>query len=197
MKAINPLTHLDAYYVILGSQSPRRKELLTNLGLSYKTLVSDAEEVIPDDMEVMEAPAYLSKLKSDDLMSQVRDNFLLITADTVVIHKNKILGKPKNSDDAINMISKLSDNTHAVVTGVTVRSAAKIKTFSNTTLVTVAPLSKKEITWYVENYNVMDKAGSYGIQDWLGVTKITKLKGSYYNVMGLPTDELFRVLQEW
>ena len=197
MKAINPLTHLDAYYVILGSQSPRRKELLTNLGLSYKTLVSDAEEVIPDDMEVMEAPAYLSKLKSDDLMSQVRDNFLLITADTVVIHKNKILGKPKNSDDAINMISKLSDNTHAVVTGVTVRSAAKIKTFSNTTLVTVAPLSKKEITWYVENYNVMDKAGSYGIQDWLGVTKITKLKGSYYNVMGLPTDKLFRVLQEW
>lgn len=197
MKAINPLTHLDAYYVILGSQSPRRKELLTNLGLSYKTLVSDAEEVIPDNMEVMEAPAYLSKLKSDDLMSQVRDNFLLITADTVVIHKNKILGKPKNSDDAINMISKLSDNTHAVVTGVTVRSAAKIKTFSNTTFVTVAPLSKKEITWYVENYNVMDKAGSYGIQDWLGVTKITKLKGSYYNVMGLPTDELFRVLQEW
>lgn len=197
MKAINPLTHLDAYYVILGSQSPRRKELLTNLGLSYKTLVSDAEEVIPDDMEVMEAPAYLSKLKSDDLMSQVRDNFLLITADTVVIHKNKILGKPKNSDDAINMISKLSDNTHAVVTGVTVRSAAKIKTFSNTTLVTVAPLSKKEITWYVENYNVMDKAGSYGIQDWLGVTKITKLKGSYCNVMGLPTDKLFRVLQEW
>ena len=170
---------------------------MTNLGLSYKTLVSDAEEVIPDNMEVMEAPAYLSKLKSDDLMSQVRDNFLLITADTVVIHKNKILGKPKNSDDAINMISKLSDNTHAVVTGVTVRSAAKIKTFSNTTFVTVAPLSKKEITWYVENYNVMDKAGSYGIQDWLGVTKITKLKGSYYNVMGLPTDELFRVLQEW
>lgn len=197
MKTLNPLAHLDAYYVILGSQSPRRKELLTNLGLSYKTLVSEAEEIIPDGMEVMEAPAYLSKLKSDDLMSQVRDNFLLITADTVVIHNNKILGKPKNSADAINMISKLSDTTHAVVTGVTVRSTTKIKTFSNTTLVTVAPLSKKEITWYVENYNVMDKAGSYGIQDWLGVSKITKLKGSYYNVMGLPTDELFRVLQEW
>lgn len=197
MKTLNPLAHLDAYYVILGSQSPRRKELLTNLGVSYKTLVSQAEEIIPDKMEVMEAPAYLSKLKSDDLMSQVRDNFLLITADTVVIHNNKILGKPKDSDDAINMISKLSDTTHAVVTGVTVRSTTKIKTFSNTTLVTVAALSKKEITWYVENYSVMDKAGSYGIQDWLGVSKITKLKGSYYNVMGLPTDELFRVLQEW
>ncbi len=197
MKTLNPLAHLDAYYVILGSQSPRRKELLTNLGVSHKTLVSQAEEIIPDNMEVMEAPAYLSKLKSDDLMSQVRDNFLLITADTVVIHNNKILGKPKDSDDAINMISKLSDTTHAVVTGVTVRSTTKIKTFSNTTLVTVAALSKKEITWYVENYSVMDKAGSYGIQDWLGVSKITKLKGSYYNVMGLPTDELFRVLQEW
>lgn len=197
MKTINPLSHLDAYYVILGSQSPRRKELLTNLGVSYKTLVSEAEEIIPDDMDVMEAPAYLSKLKSDDLMSQVKDNFLLITADTVVIHKHKILGKPKDADAAINMITKLSDTTHAVVTGVTVRSTAKIKTFSNTTLVTVAPLSKQEIKWYVENYNVMDKAGSYGIQDWLGVSKITKLKGSYYNVMGLPTDELFRVLQEW
>lgn len=197
MKTNNPLSHLDAYYVILGSQSPRRKELLTHLGVSYKTLVSDAEEIIPDNMDVMEAPAYLSKLKSDDLLSQVKDNFLLITADTVVIHKHKILGKPKDSDDAINMISKLSGTTHAVLTGVTVRSTAKIRTFSNTTLVTVAPLSNQEIKWYVENYDVMDKAGSYGIQDWLGVSKITKLKGSYYNVMGLPTDELFQILKEW
>jgi len=121
----------------------------------------------------------------------------LITADTVVIHNNKILGKPKDRKDAIDMVTKLANTTHTVVTGVTVRSQVKMKTFSDTTLVTVAPMNKNEVAWYIDNYEVMDKAGSYGIQDWMGVSKITKLKGSYYNVMGLPTDKLYEVLKEW
>jgi len=192
-----PLSHLRKYNVILGSGSPRRKELMDIIWADYNIIVSEAEEIIPSDMKVDDVPAYLAELKADDLISQMPEDFLLVTADTIVIHQGDILGKPKDREEAITMVSRLAGTIHDVVSGVCVLSGKERYTFSDKTIVDIAPMSEGEIIYYVDNYQVMDKAGSYGIQDWLGVTKVTKLVGSYYTVMGLPVDKLYKHLKKF
>ncbi len=192
-----PLSNLSSYDIILGSGSPRRKELLASLQLEFRVIKGDVEEIIPDDMAAHAAPVYLSELKADDLIKSMPDNYLLITSDTIVIHEGDILGKPTDRDDAIAMVTRLAGTTHEVITGVTVRTAEKSVSFSDSTSVALESMTPEEVVWYIDNCEVMDKAGSYGVQDWIGVSKITKLEGSYYNVMGLPTHKLYEVLREW
>ena len=161
----------------------------------YEIIVSQAEEIIPPKLENTKAPAYLAELKANDLLSKMPTDFLLITADTVVIHQDEILGKPKDREDALSMVSRLAGTDHDVISGVCVMTHNQKKVFSSSTSVTVDPMTSEEVVYYVDNYQVMDKAGSYGVQDWLGVSKVSKLDGSYYNVMGLPVDKLYQVLR--
>jgi len=189
-----PLSHLRKYNLILGSGSPRRKELLDMIWPEYQVIKSDVEEIIPAGLPAEQAPAYLAELKADDLVPRMPTDYLLITADTVVIHNQKILGEPVDRADAISMLTDLAAGQHEVISGVCIKTATSSHTFSDTTTVEIEDMTQEEISYYVDNFEVMDKAGSYGIQDWLGVTKVRRLDGSYYNVMGLPADMLYKYL---
>ena len=191
------LNHLKNYTVVLASKSPRRQELLKGMGIPFVCLVKETDEHYPE-MPFDEVPAYLSLQKSlafsDD---ELPDHYLLITADTVVVADQQILGKPKDRDEALRMLGMLSGKTHHVVTGVTVRSARKRKTFAVTSKVTFARLDPEEMDYYVDQYRPYDKAGAYGIQEWIGYVGITGLHGSFYNVMGLPTRRLYQTLKSF
>lgn len=187
----------EKYKIILGSASPRRKELLTDIGLEFSIQTTDKEEDFPDKLEGKEIAEFLAKQKSEFLSENLTDNYLLITADTIVSFKNELLNKPNNSKEALNTLSKLSGNTHKVITGVSIKSLQKEVVFSTTTKVTFKKLSEKEILFYINNYNPFDKAGSYGIQDWIGKIGIENIEGSYSNVVGLPTSELYQKLKSF
>ena len=191
------LEHLNRYTVVLASKSPRRQELLKGMGVKFVTLTKETREEHPE-MPFEKVPEYLSRQKSlaftDD---ELPEGFLLITADTVVIAENEILGKPKDRADAIRMMHILSGKSHHVVTGVTVRSKDKIETFSANSEVTFAPLDEEEMAYYVDQYKPYDKAGAYGIQEWIGYVGISGLHGSFYNVMGLPTRMLYQTLKNF
>ncbi len=191
------LEHLNRYTVVLASKSPRRQELLKGMGVKFVTLTKETREDYPE-MPFEKVPEYLSRQKSlaftDD---ELPEGFLLITADTVVIAENEILGKPKDRADAIRMMHILSGKSHHVVTGVTVRSKDKIETFSANSEVTFAPLDEEEMAYYVDQYKPYDKAGAYGIQEWIGYVGISGLQGSFYNVMGLPTRMLYQTLKNF
>ena len=191
------LGHLDKYKIVLASKSPRRQELLRGMGVHFVTITKETPEDYPD-MPFEKVPEYLSRQKSlafiDD---ELPENFLLITADTVVIAENEILGKPTDKADALRMLQLLSGRTHHVVTGVTVRSKDKMITFSATSQVTFASLDMEEMEHYVDQYQPYDKAGAYGIQEWIGYVGISGLQGSFYNVMGLPTRKLYQTLKEF
>lgn len=191
------LEHLNRYTVVLASKSPRRQELLKGMGVKFVTLTKETREDYPE-MPFEKVPEYLSRQKSlaftDD---ELPEGFLLITADTVVIAENEILGKPKDCADAIRMMHILSGKSHHVVTGVTVRSKDKIETFSTNSEVTFAPLDEEEMAYYVDQYKPYDKAGAYGIQEWIGYVGISGLQGSFYNVMGLPTRMLYQTLKNF
>ena len=189
------LEHLDNYTVVLASKSPRRQELLKGMGVSFVCLTKETIEDYPP-MAFDEVPAYLSLQKSLAFTDEeLPRDYLLITADTVVIAENQILGKPKDRDDALRMLSLLSDKTHHVVTGVTVRSKEKRETFAVSSEVTFAALDPDEMAYYVDRYRPYDKAGAYGIQEWIGYVGIAGLHGSFYNVMGLPTRRLYQTLK--
>lgn len=191
------LTHLINYNIVLASKSPRRQELLRGMGVKYVTLTKDTPESHPE-MPFEEVPEYLSRQKSLAFTDEeLPENYLLITADTVVIAENEILGKPSDKEDALRMLRLLSDKTHHVVTGVTVRSKNQMKTFSATSQVTFAALDPEEMEHYVDQYQPYDKAGAYGIQEWIGYVGIAGLQGSFYNVMGLPTRKLYQTLKEF
>ena len=190
----NPLQHLSAYDIILGSGSPRRKELLSGLKLNYRIISSDAEEIIPEHITPREAPSYLADLKANDLLPGLKEDFLLITADTVVIINNQILGKPETKNEAARMLRTLSGTTHHVITGVCIQDKIRRKVFDDLTEVTFSEFSDDEIDWFINNFDIMDKAGAYGIQEGIGLSKISTIKGSYYNVMGLPTTLLYEQL---
>jgi len=194
---MNPLDHLKKYDIVLGSASPRRKELLSNLDIDFKIKVSTEEEIIPVGIPIIEVPLYLAQQKADFIKKNIGNNYLLITADTIVIHDDQILGKPKNKEESRDMLSKLSGGTHQVVTGVEICTKDRTESITDITHVHIDDMSSEEISWYVDHYEVMDKAGSYGIQDWLGNVKVTRLEGSYYNVMGLPSHQLYKVLFNW
>ena len=192
------LENLKKYQVILASKSPRRQELLRGMGVDFAVQTKETPETFPPEMPLDEVPKHLSlqmSLAFSD--NELPADYLLITADTVVICEGEILGKPKESEDAFRMLSQLSGKTHRVVTGVTVRSAAKTESFAATSQVTFAALEQDEIDYYIARCQPFDKAGAYGIQEWIGYVGISGLEGSFYNVMGLPTRRLYQVLKSF
>ncbi len=180
--------------ILLGSNSPRRKELLQSLGFDFDTVVISCEEVYPDNLPVNDIAAYLSQLKSSNYILHDTED-VLITADTIVILKNEVLGKPKNAADAQRMLSALSDTSHEVRTAITVRSLHKSVTYTDVAEVEFAKITPEEIQFYISNFRPFDKAGSYGIQEWLGMAKIKKITGSYFTIMGLPTHLIYEILK--
>lgn len=192
------LSNLNKYHIILASKSPRRQELLRGMGVEFEILIKETPENYPSDLPLDEVPKYLSLQKSlafnDD---ELPGDYLLITSDTVVICEGEILGKPKDREDATRMLQLLSGKTHHVVTGVTVRSAAKTESFAVRSNVTFADLEQEEIDYYIEHCKPYDKAGAYGIQEWIGYVGISGLEGSFYNVMGLPTRKLYQCLKSF
>lgn len=180
--------------IILGSGSPRRKELLANLGFTFEVRTKDTDESYPSKMTCEEVPTFLAKQKANALLPELSNDELLICADTVVILDNQILGKPANKEEAITMLNSLSGNKHDVITGVFIGNSKKQLVFSEKTAVTFNKLSQTDINHYIDNYQPFDKAGSYGIQEWIGAIGITKIIGSYANVMGLPTHKVYELL---
>ena len=185
------------YNILLASASFRRRELLTQLGVQYSLVKpSQEEEVVPSDICVEDVSEYLACQKSN-ACNDLKDNDLLITADTTVIVDNKILGKPKDYSDAFQMLRLLSGKTHLVVTGVCLRSVDKVVSFSVKTEVTFSKLDDEEIRFYIENFKPYDKAGAYGIQEWIGKVAVEGINGSFYNVVGLPVQRLYRELKKF
>lgn len=190
------LSNLKKYQIILASKSPRRQELLRGMGVEFSILTKETDERFPSDMPLDEVPKYLSLQKSQAFTDEeLPADYLLITSDTVVICEGEILGKPKDREDAVRMLQLLSGKTHHVVTGVTVRSAEKTESFAVRSNVTFSQLDDEEIDYYIEHCKPYDKAGAYGIQEWIGYVGISGLEGSFYNVMGLPTRKLFQCLK--
>ena len=191
------LDNIRKYDVVLASKSPRRKELLGMLDVPFEIRVKDGiDESYPADMPAVEVAEYLSRLKGKAYAEDLRENEMVITADTIVILDGKIYGKPKNEDDAIDMLMQLQGRTHTVASGVCVATKEKIVSFTTTTEVTFAQLSREEATWYVGKYRPLDKAGAYGIQEWIGCAAVARIDGSFYNVMGLPVHQLYNVLKD-
>ena len=184
---------MKSYQIILASQSPRRRELLAGLGLDFTaTVVSGVDETYPDKLPAASVPEYIAQKKATGYA--VKDNELLITADTLVRADTEILGKPKNADEARRMLQLLSGRSHQVTTGVCMKTVSKEVHFSVTTEVTFKRLTTDEIDYYVTRYKPFDKAGAYGIQEWIGYIGVTSLHGSYYNVMGLPVQRIYQEL---
>ena len=189
-----PLSPLKKYDVILASNSPRRQELLKKLIPKFKIQVVPIEENYPKELAKDQIAKYLSELKS--AAYQPTKNELIITADTIVSIGNEVLGKPKDSNDALEMLMKLSGKSHRVTTAVSIKTTEKLITFSDTTEVTFYKLTSQEMEQYIRNCQPFDKAGSYGIQEWMGYFGIKKMNGDYYNVMGLPLHKLYRALKK-
>ena len=186
------------YKVLLASKSPRRREILNLLKIPFTVVtIEGIDESYPRDMDPDKVSEYISNKKADEYIKRINDDELVITADTVVICDGKILGKPKGEEDAIKMLQFLSGKTHKVTTGVTVITKEKKVSFSSETYVTFADLTEDEIRYYVDVYHPYDKAGAYGIQEWIGAVAVAKIDGSFYNVMGLPVHRLYQVLKQF
>lgn len=181
---------------ILASGSPRRRELLAMLGVDFRVDTSrSVEEIVPDGTPADMVPVILSQIKAEPYLAELKANEVLITADTVVILDDEVIGKPKDAADARRILRRLSGRTHRVVTGVSIgRPGKPLETFAETTEVIFDPLTDEEIDYYVTNFKPLDKAGAYGIQEWIGAAAVKGLNGSYYNVMGLPVHALYRHL---
>ena len=190
------LDNLKKYNIGLASNSPRRKELMSGLGVDYvvKTL-PDVDESYPDTLQGTEIPAYISREKADAYKSLIQPDELLITADTIVWLNGEVLGKPKGREGAIDMLRKLSGTSHQVITGVCLTTSDWQKSFTAVTDVTFATLTEEEIIYYVDKYTPMDKAGAYGVQEWIGFIGVESISGSYFNVMGLPIQRLYQELK--
>lgn len=181
--------------ILLASQSPRRKELLSSLGFDFEVVKIDCEEILPGNIKIGEAAAYLSELKANAFRNLLEGEVLL-TADTVVANDNKFLGKPKDENEAKEMLQSLSGKTHQVYTGITIKTLDKTITETDVADVEFDEVSDEEIDFYIKNYKPFDKAGSYGVQEWLGMSKIKKINGSFYTIMGLPTHLVYKILKE-
>ena len=189
---------LKNYRIILASGSPRRHHLLAELKLDFEIMVNhDLEESYPPGLAKEEIPVFLAELKANSIMEEVPEGTLLITADTIVWLKGKVVNKPGNREDAISMLGELSGSMHQVLTGVCLRTNSRSHSFYASTLVWFADLSRQEIEYYVESCRPFDKAGGYGIQEWIGYIGIEKIEGSYFNVMGLPVQKLYQELNEF
>lgn len=192
------LENLAAYRIILGSNSPRRRELLAGLDLSFDVhVIPGLEENYPDSLQPQEIPVFLSKQKAEAYLSTLEDQVLLITADTIVWNGTEVIGKPKDREDAIRMLRSLSGHEHQVVTGVCLTTTKKQEAFSVVSSVRFASLTDEEILYYVDKYKPFDKAGAYGIQEWIGYVGVESISGSFYNVMGLPVQRLYQELKRF
>ena len=184
--------------IILASASPRRKELLAGLGIGFTVDTGNTfEEIAPEGMPYQELPEYMAKGKSHGFHRELQSGEILITADTMVLCSDEIMGKPKDREDAVRMIQKLQDNTHVVLTGVCIRSLEKEVSFTVSTDVIFGKLDPSEIDYYIDTYKPYDKAGAYGVQEWIGYAGIKGLDGSFYNVMGRPVHKLYNELKQF
>ena len=193
----NLLQNLDNYNIILASQSPRRQELLRGLNLKFEVKVIDVEEDFPAEIVGVDIPMYLAEKKANAYNSIMNENTMIITADTIVWHEGKVLGKPVDIVDARRMLHTLSGKTHQVITGVCISTLKRRKIFHVISDVRFAKLTDGEIEYYLENFQPYDKAGSYGVQEWIGYVGVEHINGSYFNVMGLPIQRLYTELKRW
>ena len=184
---------LKNYKLILASGSPRRQQFMRDLDVDFEVRLKDVEEIYPDHLQGAEITDFLAILKAKAL-ENLTDNEIVITSDTIVWHENKALGKPKDYNDAFAILRSLSGKTHEVITSVCIKNAGNSNVFNETTRVTFNTLSDEEITYYLDNYKPFDKAGAYGIQEWIGLVAIARIEGSYANVVGLPVDKVYQYL---
>ena len=189
------LDNLEKYKVILASGSPRRRELMAGLGVNYEVrILPDVDESYPDTLQGEEIPLYIAKEKADAYIPMMQPDELIITADTIVWLDGKVLGKPRDREDASQMLRTMSGRTHEVFTGVCITTTDWQRSFTAQTEVRFATLSEDEIIYYVDNFKPMDKAGAYGVQEWIGFIGVENISGSYYNIMGLPVQKLYSEL---
>jgi len=188
---------LPNYNYILASKSPRRQELLHSLGIEFVVITNEVEENYPDILTKEEIPVFLAELKAKHFKNQLNENNLLITADTIVWLNGEVIGKPENKNEAIKTLQKLSAQENQVISGVCLTSIHKQKSFFSISNVRFKKLSLSEIEYYVSEFNPIDKAGAYGIQEWIGYIGITHIEGSFYNVMGLPVQQLYSEIQNF
>jgi MAF protein len=188
---------LNYYKIILASRSPRRQQLLRELGLKFEVVIKEYEEIYPEGLSGEEIARYIAYEKAASFKDELSDNEIVIAADTIVWCNNKVLGKPLNYEDAKRILREISGNIHEVITGLSLRSLSKEVTFSESTKVTFEALSEEEICYYIDNYKPYDKAGAYGIQEWIGIIACSHIDGSYFNVVGLPVQKLYKELQSF
>jgi len=184
---------LSNYNLILASGSPRRQEFFKQLDVPFTIQLKEIDEIYPEHLKAADITDYLADLKSS-VFTDLKENDLLVTSDTIVWFKEKAIGKPKNKLDAFHMLKEMSGKQHQVFTSVSVKSKSFQRIFNDETVVEFESFSEEEINYYLENFNPYDKAGSYGIQDWIGLTGVKKITGSYFNVMGLPVHKLYKEL---
>lgn len=190
------LDNLNKYKIILASNSPRRKELLSGLGLPYEVrTLPDVDESFPSTLTGEEIPRHIAREKAEAYRKMMTSDELIITADTIVWLQGEVLGKPHDEEEAIQMLGKLSGKTHQVITGVCLMTTQRTHCFSAVSEVRFANLTPQEIDYYVSNYHPLDKAGSYGVQEWIGYVAVESIVGSFYNVMGLPIQKLYKELK--
>ncbi len=192
MTTLESLEKLNRYDIILASKSPRRQQLLEGTGIRFRTLNhSEIDEIYPEHLLREEIPMYLARVKAQHYVSFIKDDTILITADTIVWLDKEVIGKPSGRQDAIAMLTKLSGNMHEVFTGVCIKTTTREVVFHASTRVYFRELSTDEINYYVSTYQPYDKAGSYGVQEWIGYVAVERIEGSFYNVMGLPIKQLY------
>lgn len=185
------------YNFILASKSPRRQQLLHSIGIEFSVEILEVDEIFPENLPKEEVPVFLARLKAQPFQEKLKENDLLITADTIVWNNEKVLGKPQNTEEAMLMLGELSGNEHQVITGVCLTSSKKQKAFYSVSNVQFKMLEKSEIEYYINTCKPFDKAGAYGIQEWIGAIGITHIEGSFYNVMGLPVQQLYTEIQNF
>lgn len=187
---------VEGYKIILASNSPRRKELLGGLGVDFEVrTLQGIDESYPDTLRGEEIPMHISAKKAEAYKRAMAENEMIITADTIVYDNGKVLGKPKDKADAVQMLRQLSGHAHEVITGVSILTKSRTIQFASTSKVYFASLTDEEINYYVDAYKPFDKAGAYGIQEWIGFVGVTRIEGSYFNVMGLPIQRLYTELK--
>lgn len=189
-----PNPALEKYQLILASGSPRRQQFFRDLELNFEIRLKEIEEIYPPELQGQDIPNYLAKLKAAAFEGELTDNQILITSDTIVWHQNQALGKPKDAADAFMILKSLANSTHEVITSVCFKTNKKTDLLTETTRVTFNPLSDEAIKYYIEKFKPFDKAGSYGIQEWIGFIGVSKIEGSYANVMGMPIDKVYQYL---
>ena len=190
------LDNLRPFRLVLASNSPRRRELLGGLGIPFTVRTIDGiDESYPADLDGADIPLHIARQKAAAYLPTLAPDELLITADTIVYLDNRVIGKPKDEDEAIRMLHTLSGRTHKVITGVSLSTTQQTRAFAAVSLVTFAPLSEEEIDYYVHTFHPLDKAGAYGVQEWIGMVGVKRIEGSYFNVMGLPVQRLYEELR--